>query len=89
MNKKMLVKKIASDAGISRDQATAVLDSFTDAVVRTLKKEHFGTLVGFGSFSLLKKSARNGSNPQTGEPIRIKAKRTARFTASPLLSFKL
>ena len=89
MNKTALVKKIAGEAGISRAQATAFLDSFTGTVARTLKKGDTVTLFGFGSFSLLKKRARKVLDPQTGTPLRIRAKRTAKFRASPLLACKL
>ena len=89
MNKAELVQKIADEAGISKAQANAALDSFTDAVTKTLKGGDKVTLVGFGTFSVSKRQARIGRNPQTGEAIKIKAKKVARFKAGKELSAKI
>ncbi len=89
MNKAELVQKIADDSGISKAQANAALDSFTDAVTKTLKGGDKVTLVGFGTFSVSKRQARTGRNPQTGEAIKIKAKKVARFKAGKELSAKI
>jgi DNA-binding protein HU-beta len=89
MNKAELIEKIAADAEISKKQATAALDSFTDAVAKTLKKGDKVTLVGFGTFSVSKRAARNGRNPQTGAKIKIKAKKVAKFKAGAILSSKV
>lgn len=89
MNKGELVEKLAADAGISKKQAGAALDSFTEAVAKTLKKGDKVTLVGFGTFSVSKRAARTGRNPQTGEKIKIKAKKVARFKAGKELSGKI
>ena len=89
MNKAELVQKIADDAGISKAQANAALDSFTEAVTKTLKGGDKVTLVGFGTFSVSKRQARTGRNPQTGEAIKIKAKKVARFKAGKELSAKI
>lgn len=89
MNKAELVAKIADDAGISKAQGNAALDAFVDAVTRSLKKGDKVTLVGFGTFSVTKRAARNGRNPQTGAVIKIKAKKVARFKAGKELSAKL
>jgi DNA-binding protein HU-beta len=89
MNKAELIEKIAGDAGISKKQANASLDSFTEAVAKTLKKGEKVTLVGFGTFSLRKRAARNGRNPQTGKAIKIKAKRSAKFKAGATLAGKM
>nr|MBP6432983.1 HU family DNA-binding protein [Ferruginibacter sp.] len=62
MNKAELVAKIADDAGITKTQANASLDSFVDAVTKTLKKGDKVTLDGFGTFSVSKRAARNGRN---------------------------
>jgi DNA-binding protein HU-beta len=77
MNKAELVAKIAEDAGITKTQANASLDSFVEAVTKTLKGGGKVTLVGFGTFSVTKRAARNGRNPQTGAVIKIKAKKVA------------
>jgi len=81
--------KIADDAGVTKTQANAALDSFVEAVTKTLKGGGKVTLVGFGTFSVSKRAARNGRNPQTGEVIKIKARKVARFKAGKELSAKL
>ncbi len=89
MNKAELIDKIAKDAGITKVQANEVLDSFTGAVVATLKKGDRVTLVGFGTFSVSARAARNGRNPQTGATIKIKARKVPKFKAGKLLSEKV
>src|SRR5690242_21315796 len=89
MNKAELIAKIADDAGVTKTQANASLDSFVEAVTKTLKGGGKVTLVGFGTFSVSKRSARNGRNPQTGAVIKIKAKKVAKFKAGKELSAKL
>ncbi len=89
MNKAELIAKIAEDAGITKTQANATIDAFVDAVTKTLKKGDKVTLVGFGTFSVSKRAARNGRNPQTGAVIKIKAKKVAKFKAGKDLSAKI
>jgi len=89
MNKAELIAKIAGDAGITKTQGNAALDSFVEAVTKTLKGGGKVTMVGFGTFTVSKRAARNGRNPQTGAVIKIKAKRVARFKAGKELSAKL
>lgn len=89
MNKSDLIGKIAEDAGITKTQANSALDSFVDAVAKTLKKGDKVTLVGFGTFSVSKRAARNGRNPQTGAVIKIKAKKVAKFKAGKELSGRI
>jgi DNA-binding protein HU-beta len=89
MNKAELINKIADDAGITRTQANTALDSFVEAVTKTLKGGGKVTLVGFGTFSVSKRAARNGRNPQTGEVIKIKARKVARFKAGKDLAGRL
>ena len=89
MNKAELIAKVADDAGVTKTQANAALDSFVEAVTKTLKGGGKVTLVGFGTFSVSKRSARNGRNPQTGEVIKIKARKVARFKAGKELAGKL
>lgn len=79
MNKADLIDKIAKDARISKTAASRTLDSIVDGVTRSLKKGERVALVGFGTFSVSKRKARIGRNPQTGEQIQIKARRVARF----------
>ena len=89
MNKAELIAKIADDAGITKTQANASLDSFVAAVTKTLKSGNKVTLVGFGTFSVTKRAARNGRNPKTGAVIKIKAKKVAKFKAGKTLSAKI
>jgi len=89
MNKAELVAHIAEEAGITKTQANTALDSFVDAVNKTLKKGDKVTLVGFGTFTVSKRQARNGRNPQTGEVIKIKARKVARFKAGKELAEKI
>ncbi len=89
MNKSELIEKIAADADMSKKQANDALNSFMEAVTKTIKKGDKVTLVGFGTFSLAKRAARNGRNPQTGATIKIKAKKVAKFKAGKELSSKI
>ena len=89
MNKAELIAKIADDAGLTKTQANAAIDSFTSAVQKTLKAGGKLTLVGFGTFSVSKRAARTGRNPQTGATIKIKAKKVAKFKAGKELSSKI
>lgn len=89
MNKAELIDKIAKDAGVTKAQANDALDSFTNAVVASLKKGDRVTLVGFGTFSVSERSARNGRNPQTGEVIKIKARKVPKFKAGKEFSTKI
>lgn len=89
MNKAELVSKISDDAGLSKSQANSALNSFADAVTKALKGGDKVMLVGFGTFSVSKRNARMGRNPQTGAAIKIKAKKVARFKAGKALAAKL
>jgi DNA-binding protein HU-beta len=89
MNKAELVSKMAEDAGLSKVQATAALVSFMDGVTKTLRSGKRVTLVGFGTFSVKRRAARKGRNPATGQTIRIKAKRVAKFKGAQELHSKL
>ena len=89
MNKSELIDKIAKDAGITKAQANEALDSFTGAVVATLKKGDKVTLVGFGTFKVSDRAARNGRNPQTGATIKIKARKVPKFKAGKEFSEKI
>lgn len=89
MNKSDLIDAMADAAGVTKVQAGAALDAFCDSVAKTLKKGDKVTLVGFGTFSTSKRSARTGRNPQTGETIKIKAKTVAKFKAGKELSTKV
>ena len=80
MTKTELVKTMASEAGISNAQAKAALDSLMNNIMGALKKKDGKvTLVGFGTFMKSRRKARNGRNPQTGAPIKIKAANVVKF----------
>ena len=81
MNKGDLIEKIVSDVNITKADASRVLESVIDGITHSLKKGDRTTISGFGTFSVSKRKARIGRNPQTGEPINIPARRVARFTA--------
>lgn len=80
MNKGDLVGKIASDTGITKSQAEAAFNSIVGAVTSSLKKGMKVTIVGFGTFSVAKRKARAGRNPQTGAVIKIAARKVPKFT---------
>jgi DNA-binding protein HU-beta len=79
MNKAELITAIANHSGISKVEAGKALDAFTTSVQKALKKGDKVTLVGFGTFSVGKRNARTGRNPKTGKPIKIAAKKVAKF----------
>ncbi|MEE9496157.1 MAG: HU family DNA-binding protein [Desulfobacterales bacterium] len=86
MTKAELVENVATDAKISKVAAAAALNSFMESVTKALKKKDGKvTLVGFGTFSKVRRKARKGRNPQTGEPIKIKATNVVKFKAGKKL----
>ncbi len=85
MTKAEFVARIAKDAKISKRAAEAALDSFVGGVRDSLKKGKRVSLVGFGTFSVGRRAARNGRNPQTGEAIKIKAAKFPKFKAGKAL----
>ena len=89
MNKAMLIEKIAKDAGITKVAAATAIDSMVHGVTSSLKKNQKVTLVGFGTWGVSKRKARTGRNPQTGETIKIKAKKAVRFKAGKALDAAL
>lgn len=89
MNKAELIDKISADADITKVEANKALDSFTSAVISALKGGDKVTLVGFGTFSVSERSARNGRNPQTGDVIKIQARKVPKFKAGKEFSTKI
>ena len=81
MNKGDLIDHMASAAGISKVQANHALDALVDGITGALKKGERVTLVGFGTFSTSNRKARTGRNPQNGQPLKIAARRVAKFSA--------
>jgi DNA-binding protein HU-beta len=85
MTKAELIAKIAEKAKLTKAQAESALAAFQCTVTTELVNDGKVALVGFGTFSALKKVARTGRNPQTGKPLKIAAKRVGKFTAGKVL----
>ena len=85
MNKTELVAAMAEQAGLSKKDAEAALKAFTDVVAAELKKDEKVQLVGFGTFEVAKREAREGRNPQTGETMKIAASKAPKFKAGKAL----
>lgn len=85
MTKADLVAKMAKDADVSKTKAEKSLESFIEAISMSLKKGKAVTLVGFGTFSVAKRKARTGRNPQTGATIKIAAAKVPKFKAGKAL----
>ena len=85
MNKTELVAAMAEEAGLSKKDAEKALKAFTDVVTAELKKGEKIQLVGFGTFEVSERAAREGRNPQTGEKMTIAASKTPRFKAGKAL----
>ncbi|MEQ8908921.1 MAG: HU family DNA-binding protein [Vicingaceae bacterium] len=89
MNKAELIEGIADGANLSKADAKRALDAFLDSTGDALKKGDKVALVGFGTFSVSKRAARKGRNPQTGKEIDIPAKNVVKFKAGSELSSKV
>jgi DNA-binding protein HU-beta len=85
MNKQELIAKISKDAGITKTNAAAAVDSFFDGITRSLRKGDPITFVGFGTFKTAQRKARTARNPQTGAAIKIPKRRVVRFSAGKAL----
>ncbi len=81
MNKSDFVAAVADATELTKADAGRAVDAFIDTVTKALKKGETVTLVGFGTFSVRKRAARQGRNPQTGETIKIKASKSPAFKA--------
>jgi DNA-binding protein HU-beta len=81
VNKSDLVDAIAKSADISKAAAARALDATVETIKKTLKKGDSVSLVGFGTFKVGIRAARNGRNPRTGETIKIKAAKVPKFSA--------
>lgn len=86
MNKAELIDAIAAEAGLTKADSKKALEAFVKATSAALAKGDRVGLVGFGSFSVSKRAARKGRNPQTGKEINIKAKSVVKFKAGAELS---
>jgi DNA-binding protein HU-beta len=84
MNKADLINEVAKVA-CTKKEAQAVVDCVFSSITNSLKKNDNVTLIGFGTFKVAKRKARTGRNPQTGEEIKIKAKKVPKFVAGKAL----
>lgn len=85
MTKAELIDKVASGAGLSKVDASKALDTTLNSVKGALKKGQKVTLVGFGTFSVVRRKSRKGRNPRTGDVITIPAAKIPKFTAGKAL----
>ena len=81
MNKAELIEAIATSCSLTKADAGRALDATIESITKSLRKNDKVSLVGFGTFSVAKRAARNGRNPQTGTTIKIGAKKVAKFKA--------
>ena len=89
MNKAELIDAIAKDSGLSKADSGRALDALVTTVTKTLKKGDEVAITGFGKWSVTKRPARTGRNPQTGEPVKIKASKAPKFTPGATLKGSL
>lgn len=89
MNKSELIDAVAAEAGVSKADAKRVLEGFQSTVGNALKKGDKVSWIGFGTYSVSKRAARTGRNPQTGKEIKIAAKNVVKFKAGAGLSDKV
>ena len=85
MNKTELIAAVAAKAEISKKDAEKILKAFTDVVAEELTKGEKVQLVGFGTFEVAERAAREGRNPKTGETMPIAASRSPKFKAGKAL----
>ncbi len=85
MNKTELIAAMASKADLSKKDTEKALKAFTEVVTSEMKKGHKVQLVGFGTFEVTKRAAREGRNPQTGKTMKIKACKAPKFRAGKAL----
>ena len=86
MNKGELIEAVANAAELSKKDAATALDAAIEAITKALKAGKKVALIGFGTFAVQKRAARMGINPATGEKIKIKAKKVAKFKAGAALN---
>lgn len=85
MNKTELIAAMAEKSNLSKKDSEAALKSFVEAVADALKKDDKVQIVGFGTFEVAKRAAREGRNPQTGKAMKIKASKSPKFKAGKAL----
>ena len=89
MNKSQLIEAVAQNSGLKKSQAEAAVKAFTDAVTEALKAGDKVQLVGFGTFEVRERAAKEGRNPKTGETIKIAATKVPAFKAGAALKAKI
>jgi DNA-binding protein HU-beta len=85
MNKNELITAVADKSGLTKKETEKVLKAFTETVTEELKKGGKVQMVGFGTFEVSERAARDGRNPRTGEPMPIEASRSPKFKAGKAL----
>ena len=85
MNKQDLVNLVSEKTGISKEAAGKVQKAVIEAISSTLEKGDSVSLIGFGSFKVIERAAREGRNPSTGEKMQIPASKAVKFTPSKVL----
>ena len=85
VNKNDLIATVADDTDMTKADASRAVDSVFAAITKSLKKGNEVRLVGFGTFTVVKRKASQGRNPRTGEPIQIKASKQPKFKAGKVL----
>ena len=86
MNKNDLIAAVADRCGMSKADAGKAIDAMLDTITEALKKNDDVRMVGFGTLSVTERSATQGRNPRTGQPIRIPASKRARFRPGKALN---
>lgn len=86
MNKGELIEKVAQDCELSKATAGKALDSIMEGISDAMAAGDKVTLIGFGTFSVAERAAREGRNPQTGKKIKISAKKVVKFKAGSKLA---
>jgi len=81
MNKTQLIEAVAADSGLTKADSARAIESLLDTVAKTLKKGDDVSITGFGKCSVVKRAARQGVNPRTGERVKIKASKAPKFSA--------
>lgn len=89
MNKEGLVEHVAATTGETRKQVSLILDAILAGITAALRRDDKVTLVGFGTFQVRARAARDGRNPRTGEKIQIPARKAPAFTAGKDLKAEL
>ena len=89
MKKVELVEAVAEKAGLTKADATRAIDATFEAITDALANGDKVPLVGFGTFSISKRAAREGRNPRTGEPVKIEARKNQLINKEPVVAFFL